>query len=110
MNDKLFRTAYVTQKGFDMSALFQYVDDIVFLNTGNKKIRNLISHIEENIEGFDPELDVVIPVGKVVFAFILGTAFSRISKGKSINIGIYDQGEYDFIKLWANKENSHTQV
>lgn len=73
-----FRTAYVPHNsGHDLTALKSWCDAIVFCSTGYEAEEDLSSTIEKALENFDPDKDVIVPVGNVASNLIAGAVLAR---------------------------------
>lgn len=60
-----------------MTALKDWCDNIVFCSTGYETEEELPQVIEKALAGFDPEKDVVVPVGNVTNNLIVGAVLAR---------------------------------
>ena len=107
MNDEKnlrFRTAFVIEPLHDLSALLKYADRIEFLSSGYEQVDGLMTLIGKKLEDFDNNLDVLIPVGRVVASLVTGIFLSKIAS--PVTLGIFRDKDYYFIKLNLNSGNS----
>jgi hypothetical protein len=92
---KRFRVAWVMEPGFDYSVLTKDCEEIRFILSG---LETGVSRITETavrvLQDFDPNTDVVIPVGRVVPAWIISAILVELTGFYSI--GIYKGGVYHF--------------
>ncbi|KKN66965.1 hypothetical protein LCGC14_0466450 [marine sediment metagenome] len=97
--DKKFRNIFVTEATqHDLSALKQYAEKIILLSTGYEEAYDLGTIIYDELinRKFDPCQDVILPIGKVTTALMVGIVLGRRFDGK-IEIAIYQNNEYVFI-------------
>lgn len=97
---KKFRKAFVTDPTHDVTAIAPYVDDIVFLLDGTETYDEVSSKVYATLGGeFVPQIDVIIPMGRIVANLVIGIVISSLYN-KSLNkicIGIYTDHDYKFI-------------
>lgn len=73
-----FRTAYVPHNsGHDLTALMELCQEIKFCSTGYEVEGTLEAVIEKSLVDFDPEKDVVVPVGNVASNLLVGACLAR---------------------------------
>ena len=95
-----FRRIFVQEPAKkDLSALTAYSEDIRYLTAGFEDHSGLAGRIEDILKEFNPDTDAVIPVGRVVAAFILGAQIAAAFPGKDISIGLYNNKDYTFMRL-----------
>lgn len=76
---KRFRYAFVVKPGHNFAPLRPYCERLVFLTDGLTDHVDVIrEQIEENMQEYDPEKDVLIPVGTSLANMITGTVIHRI--------------------------------
>ncbi|MCK4821414.1 hypothetical protein KA005_36955 [bacterium] len=94
---KRFRIAYVIEKGrlHNESALEPYALEIKYLLTGTEEYEQIGPTLLDNFLGFDQDLDVIIPTGRVISSFVLGYIMGFVS---AFSIGIYADKDYKFVK------------
>jgi len=98
-NDK-YRTAYVTQfSGYDFSALLGFCDRIEFLTSVYDPKLDLRGILSDRLKGFDPLLDVIVPVGSVPANFLTGHIIAGLCPGKKIRVAIYQEQSYHFVTV-----------
>lgn len=110
--DKRFRFAHVLKPGFDFSPLVPFCERIVYSTDGyGDTVPNLREQLEETMQRFDADKDVLIPVGSATICILAATLLVRImmSNGKrwdSYAMGVYTEGGYQFwrVPLDANQE------
>jgi hypothetical protein len=79
MNDtnQHFRTAYVPHNsGHDLTALKDLCDRIVFCSNGYEGEIELPQVILEATKDFDPDKDIIVPVGNVISNVLTGAAIA----------------------------------
>ena len=98
---KRFRTAFVLEKGKlnDMSALEPHAEEIKFLLSGEERSAEIAHRLHDNFMAFDPNLDVLIPTGRVISSFMFGYLMGFAT---AFYIGIYRDKNYDFLRIWQN--------
>jgi ABC-type uncharacterized transport system ATPase subunit len=98
MEKKSFRNAYVVQATtHDFHQLLSFCEEILFVTTGYEVYENLQEHIEEVLQDFDPELDLLVPVGNVASNVLCGAALEKIKREKNCDtfyIAFYDGNNY----------------
>ena len=115
-----FRTAYVAHNsGHDMSALKEFCDKIVFCSSGYEGEEDLPQVLTDAIKDFDPEKDVVVPVGNVSSNILLGVAIARkafhLEAGADgipvpvvqFSAALYANKEYRFREIILGRESSN---
>lgn len=101
-----FRFAHVLKPGFDFSILRNYCERIVYSTDGyGDNVPNLREQLEESIERFDPDKDVLIPIGSATICTLAATllVYKMINSGKkswdSYAMGVYTEGDYQFWRV-----------
>jgi len=101
MESPRFNRIFVVEPSHDFSALKPFCQEIVFLTTGYETANQLTKTIAHNLylQKFDPEMDAVLPVGRVVACVVTGIILGRSHQNKSIWLGTYSREEgYRFMK------------
>ncbi len=100
---KQFRNAYIIEKGKlnDMSALEPYVSEITYILSGDERDKEIAQAFRDNFTSFNPDLDVIIPTGRVISSFVLGYLMGFIP---TFYIGIYRDKNYSFVMIY-NQNN-----
>lgn len=95
---KLYRTAYVTQPtGHSFAPIMDFCKEVRFITTGYEQEKDLLKVAEESLANYDPEIDVLVPVGSVVFNLILGIFVERLRENndyKFVNVAVYHDKGY----------------
>lgn len=106
LEEKRFRFAHVLKPGFDFSILRQYCERIVYSTDGyGDNVPNLREQLEEAMERFDPDKDVLIPIGSATICTLAATLLARkmlLSGNKnwdSYAMGVYSEGNYQFWRI-----------
>jgi hypothetical protein len=94
-----FRTIYVQEPSpkKDYGPLKEYATDIVFMLSGMEEHYTVEQKLRDELEEFDPVFDAVIPVGRVIEAFILGKVLRSRCQGRLVCMGIYFDKDYTFM-------------
>jgi len=95
----MFRTIYVAEPSHDISALSVYTDKIKFITSGFESVKDIERIVEENLKEFDPIMDAVVPVGRVISSLIIGMVLSKKCNGKPLNMAVYKDKTYTFTKI-----------
>lgn len=92
-----YRTAFITvNTGHDFSALLQIADKIVFLTSGYEQEDELRTTINTALKGYDPMLDILVPVGNVVANLLLGSLLGT----SDFHIAIFHDKVYHSMKVY----------
>jgi hypothetical protein len=95
---KEYGTAYVTQPtGYKFSPILDFCKEVRFITTGYEEEKDLSSIIENALNGYNPEYDVLVPVGSVSTNIVIGIIAERIRIEKGfefINIATYSDRKY----------------
>lgn len=101
-----YRTAYVVEEGrWSFAALEEIADNIVFMTgPSDRSLSQVRNRLSKALENYDPEQDVLVPVGRVVSAWILA---DMVAHHKKVNIALFTSphygaptiGHYDVIDL-----------
>lgn len=109
--DRRFRFAYVLKPGFDFSILRKYCERIIYSTDGyGDNLPNLREQLEESMARFDPNKDILIPIGSAAICTVAATllvrnmvAHNQISlpkdKWDSYAMGVYTDGDYQFWRV-----------
>lgn len=90
-----FRKAYVAQNTqHDFSDLRDISDEIVFVTTGYEDEGNLHTTVEKSLVDFDPNRDVIVPVGNVFVNLLVGQVLGRKDKYGSYRVALFRGKEY----------------
>jgi len=98
--DGSFRTIYVTQPGWNFGPLRDVSERVTFLTTGLEYLEELPAALRQGLEGFDPDLDAIVCVGKVNLIFLVGFLIGLGTK--SVTIGSYNDGVYTWHRVVFN--------
>lgn len=78
---KTFRDAYIVQSTqHNFYQLLEFCADLRFVTTGYENYEKLPEIIAEAMENFDPEKDIVVPVGNVASNLLCGITVAKICK------------------------------
>lgn len=105
-----FRFAHVLKPGFDFSVLRNYCERIIYSTDGySDNIPNLREQLEEAMERFDPDKDVLIPIGSGAICAVAATILTyrmvnsdRYKNWTSYAMGVYTEGDYQFWRIPVN--------
>jgi hypothetical protein len=96
-----FRTIYITDPSHDVSLASRYTTNIKFITAGDEASAELPSVIAKNLKDFNPSVDALIPMGKVITCLMVGLYISSMfGEPVDITIGIFRKDFYDFIE-WS---------
>lgn len=100
---KQYGTAYVTQPtGHSFSPILDYCTDLKFITTGYEEEKELEKIFDASMKNFDPEFDVIVPVGSVSVNFLLGLFVQKLMKQndyKFVNVAIYHEKKYTIYSI-----------
>ena len=97
-SDIKFRKIFVVEPSHDVSALKAHTDEIIMMTTGYEDMQTLPAKITGSLRDFDPELDAIIPVGKIIASFVSGVVLARMGQAP-IWIGVYKDKRYTFLQV-----------
>lgn len=110
-SERRFRFAHVLKPGFDFSILRNYCERIVFSTDGyGDNVPNLREQLEESMDRFDPDKDVLIPIGSATICTLAATLLvRRMIEHKEKNwtsyaMGVYSEGDYQFWRVPISPE------
>jgi hypothetical protein len=90
-----------------MSALLKYAEEIRYVSTGTETVEEVTRSMPFTTADFDPEKDVLIPVGRSVICLVVGAGIAHGFPDKDITIGIFINksraNSYEFITLEGAK-------
>lgn len=94
-----FNTAYVVQPvGHSFAALLDYCEEVKFITTGyHSSYAQLVSQVQEALQDYDAEKDILVPVGNVTTNLIVGMQIMQClqnSPSKFFNIAYYKDKDY----------------
>jgi hypothetical protein len=101
---KRFRHAYVIKPGqFDFSALKPFCDRIIFVTDGyGDHVDSIREQLNDGLDSFDPNKDVIVPVGSAMVNVLAGAIVQRMLEGHkadSFAMGIFLEGNYHFWRV-----------
>lgn len=109
---KKYRTAYVIQpSGHSFQPILEHCDEIRFLTTGYESDESLPQIIQNALKEYDPEKDVLVPVGNVATNVLAGIQVENIreeKRAKHINLAFYRDKQY-IIKKYNNLLKGNVQ-
>jgi hypothetical protein len=94
-----YRKIFVVEPSHDFSALKDWCEQIVFLTTGYETVDILQDTIEDNLRSqkFDPSLDAILPVGRVIACIFTGIILGSYWGDKTLWLGTYSRDKgYQF--------------
>ena len=92
---KKFRTAYVVQpSGHSFQPILEHCEEIQFLTTGYEPDESLPTIIQNALKDYDPEKDVLVPVGNVATNLLVGVQALSNRKNKSFHLAFYRDKQY----------------
>jgi len=101
--DIQYRTIYVVQPVHDFSPLTISTKNIKFITNGKELVEDMPEVIAEALQGFDPFLDAVIPVGRSIICMLVGAELAKRFKGQYITFGLFrtvnEQKNYAFMEV-----------
>lgn len=98
-----FRRIYVVAPTtHDLSPLKKYSDNLSFLLSGYESMDDLLERLKVELAEFDPEIDAIVPMGKIVPNVMLGHVLNGFPQ---VILGIFVGGDikdYVFEKVLLN--------
>lgn len=89
---KQYRTAYITQhSNHNFEPLLAQCEDIKFCSTGYEKENELMEVLTASLVDFNPDVDVLVPVGNVTVNMLLGFI---LESANGFYMAIYRDKEY----------------
>lgn len=111
VSEDFFDKILVLQPTHDFSPLRKYSDRIEFLTTGYESSwAQVKSSLEKNLNGFDPDTDAIVAVGKVNSAVILGMVLQSRFPDKPIRFGQYVSDEEAPYYHWIVSPLSYSEI
>jgi hypothetical protein len=102
-----FKTAYVVQAtNYDFEPLKKLAEFIKFLTTGYESDDQILETVGLALVDFDPEHDILVPVGNVLNNVLAGIAIQQIYQKTNcsrINLALYREKRYDIFSLTATR-------
>lgn len=96
-----YRTIYVVEPSHDLTALKPYTDNIELLTSGYENVFDLAEKIQRNLASFDPKLDAIVPIGKLISTMLTGMVLRELVGNQPVRIGMYHNKDYEFIAIGA---------
>lgn len=98
---KKFRRAFVVEPTHDIGAVVQDAQDVVFLLGGFEGLTpdNMSSILSARLPEFDPDNDVIIPIGRIVANFQVGFMLATLFPKRELWMGIYKDHGYEYVKF-----------
>lgn len=110
---KQFRHAWVLKPGFKFSYLAPYCEKICFGTDGYADtVEEQWEQLRVNLLDFDPDKDVLIPIGSASLCTMAATVLVRlcINSGRkdwdSYAMGVYKENDYIFWRVPTNVRDS----
>jgi len=88
-----YRTAYVVEEGrWSFAALEEIADRIVYMTgPSDRSLTQVRNRLAQALVDYDPELDVLVPVGRVVSVWILA---DLVAYHKKVYIALFNPSRY----------------
>lgn len=83
----------------DLTPLTEFSSDIRYIASGYEVYPDMLLNLDALLKDFNPDTDAIVPVGRVIPAFLIGMRIQRLFPDKTITIGIYANKTYTFIRL-----------
>lgn len=100
MNDmRRFRKIFLVEPTHDFSVAKKYTDTVVFMTDGSERAEALDDKIASILEGFDPEQDAVVSMGRTVACLVAGIMIGSAFPGFDLTFGIFRGDAYEFITI-----------
>jgi hypothetical protein len=100
-----YRKAFVVDPGYDFRELVPLVDEIVYLTSGfETSASKMRKAIQERLRDFDVEMDVVVPVGRVLATYIAADCLAVLSQGRVLHVALYNRQSYVIVNLHGTLE------
>lgn len=95
---KRFRTAYIAQEsGHDFSELEIFCDQLLFVTAGDESFSELATVVYAALASFDPQRDIVVPVGKVGVNLMIGQALGDLLLGQPYRVALFRPKEGTYV-------------
>jgi len=108
LNCDWFDTIYVCEPSHDFSTLSEHTSRIKYVTSGFDDQDIVIKIIAESFAEFNPEKDAFLPAGKTFMNFIIGIVLGKLFPDTEINMGVYKNKEYSFIKIRVGEIDDET--
>lgn len=87
----MYRIGWACGHKYDFTSLMEHVEAVRFFTTGyEKSLEQTLTSIDRSIEDFDPELDVLIPAGKML-PVMLATIRATHKADGSLHVAVFDR-------------------
>lgn len=97
--DKKFSRAFVCMHtSHDFSSLRELCDSVLFLSSGFEKDEDLVNQIDLFLRDFNPEEDIIVPVGRVAVSLVVGSILNSLGMAE-ILIANYQDKTYTVTPL-----------
>lgn len=108
---KIYRTAYVVQNtGHDFGELLRVCEQLKFMSNGYEPENETLDVLLTGLQGFDPEKDVIVPVGNVTLNLLLGVILPRLCEvSQYFTMAVFYEKQYHF-KVVAFKGIQYTII
>lgn len=108
---KPFRVAWITEPGYDFSAVEKYCEEVRFLTKGYEKdTMKMADSIHSSLADFNLSQDVIVPVGKVLSVWLVALSVNALQENEgTLNYAVYQGGDYSFRK-WNLQKGLHEEV
>jgi len=95
---KVYRTAYIVQNtGHDFQELLKVCDNLRFMSNGYEPENEALDTLITGLQGFDPEKDLIVPVGNVTLNVLLGLLLPRICDvSQYFTMAVFYEKQYHF--------------
>lgn len=92
----MFRIGWACGHRYDFGPLLEHVEAVRFFTTGYEKtLEQTMASIRRGIEDFDPELDVLIPAGKML-PVMLATICAASKADGSLHVAVFDRINHSY--------------
>lgn len=96
-----YRTAYVVQPAHDYTLLQKHCDRIKFMTSGYEDAIDIVSRLKNELEDYDPTLDVIVPSGRTYANLILGMFLIASIVRSSIILALFSRDNgYNFFEVY----------
>jgi hypothetical protein len=109
-----FKTAYIVQSSpHDFQQVRNFAERIQFIFTATDAEEMLLPIATDALRNFDPETDVLVPVGTVIANLIVGNVLGRQSDlwhTPAYHAAIYSQKQYHFTRIVVDPKSEPTHA
>lgn len=96
-NTPKYRKAFITEPGYNFSALKGLVQENIFLTTkAEETLQDVQEAIQSNLKDFDPELDIIVPVGRTLLSFVVALEVAHHDK---VRVAVYRGHGYQVVNM-----------